>query len=96
MSSDYAEFVEHPDGALLRKPHRVTRNGWAVWVRSHEQISDTETALVSEEKINKGQVAPAPYVPNKKWKLIRRFNTSNTAQLDPEYREYIQYHHARN
>jgi hypothetical protein len=26
---------------------------------------------------------------------IRRFDTSNTAQLDPEYRKYHQYHHAR-
>ncbi len=95
MSSDDAEFVEQPDGAWLRTPHRVTRNGCAVRVRSHAQISDTTSALVSEGKFRKGQVAPAQYVPNKTWKVIRCFNTSNTAQLDPEYREYPQYHHAR-
>ncbi len=95
MSSDNAEFVEQPDGARLRTPRRVTRNGVAVRVRSHAQISDTASALVSEKTIEKGQVAPAPYVPHKKWKVIRRFNTSNTVQLDPEYRKYYQCHHAR-
>jgi hypothetical protein len=48
-------------------------------------------ALVSEKKIKKGRVAPALYVHNKKWKVILRFDTSNTAQLDPEYRKYYQY-----
>jgi hypothetical protein len=62
MSSDDAEFVEHPDGALLRTPRRVTRNGGAVRVRSHAQNSDIAPALVSEKKIKKGRVAPAPYV----------------------------------
>jgi hypothetical protein len=95
MSSDDAEFVEQPDGARLRTPRRVTHNGGALRVRSHVQISDTASALVSEKKIIKGQVAPAPYVPDKKWKVIRRFDTSNTAQLDPEYRKFNQYHHAR-
>jgi hypothetical protein len=91
MSSDDAEFVEHPDGALLRTPCSVTRNGGAVRVRSHAQISDIAPALVSEKKFKKGRVAPAPYVPDKKWKVIRHFDTSNTAQLDPEYRKYYQY-----
>ncbi len=88
MSSDDAEFVEQPDGARLQTPCRVTRNGGAVRVRSHAQISDTASALVSEKQFKKGQVAPALYVPDKKWKVIRRFDTSNTAQLDPEYRKY--------
>ena len=91
MSSDDAEFVEQPDGALLRTPRRVTRNGGAVRVRSHAQISDIAPSLISEEKIKKGRVAPAPYVPDKKWKVILHFYTSNTAQLDPEYRKYYQY-----
>ncbi len=90
MSSDDAEFVEQPDGARLRTPRRVSRNGGAVQVRSHAQISITAPALVSEKKIKKGR-APAPYVPDKKWKLILHFDTSNTAQLDPEYRKYYQY-----
>ncbi len=72
-SSDYGEFVEQPDGTRLRPPRRVTSNGGAVWVRSHEQISVTSPALVSGKKIKKGQEAPAPYVPDKKWKVIRRF-----------------------
>ncbi len=67
MSSDYAEFLEQPDGARLPTPRRVTRNGRAVRLRSHAQISDTTPALVSGEKIKKGRVAPAPYVPDKKW-----------------------------
>ncbi len=79
----------------LRTPRRVTRNGGAVQVRSHAQISNTSSALVSEKKFKKDQVAPAPYAPDKKWKVIRRFDTSNTAQPDPEYRKYYQYHHAR-
>jgi hypothetical protein len=64
----------------------------------HAQISDTPPALVSEETSNKGRVAPAPYVPDKKWKVVLRFNTSNTAQLDdldPQDRTYEQYDHAR-
>ena len=91
MSRDDAEFVEQPDGALLRTPRRVTSNGGAVRVRSHAQISDIAPALVSEKKFKKGQVAPAPYVLDKKWKVIWHFNTSNTAQLDPEYRKHYQY-----
>jgi hypothetical protein len=55
---------------------------------------DTTSALVSEKKIKKGRVAPASYVPDKKWKVILRFDTSNTVQLDPEYRKYYQYKHA--
>ncbi len=83
VSSDYAEFIELPDGALLRTPRCVTRHGGAVRVCPHAQFLDTAPALVSEEKFNKGRVAPAPYVPDKKWKVIRHFSTSNTAQLDP-------------
>jgi hypothetical protein len=78
MSSDYAEFVEQPDGTLLRAPHNVTCNGGAVRVRSHLQISDIAPALFFREKIQK-------------WKVILHFYTSNTAQLDPEYRKYYQY-----
>jgi hypothetical protein len=91
MSSHDLDFVEQSGGARLRTPHSVTRNGGAVRVRPHVQISDTTPALVSEKKIKKGRVAPAPYVPDKKWKVILRFNTSNTMQLDPEYRKYYQY-----
>jgi hypothetical protein len=91
MSSDDADFVEPPNGSLSRTPRRVTSNGVAVPVCPHAQISDTATALVSKEKSKKGRVAPAPYVPDKKWKVILRFDTSNTAQLDPEYRKYYQY-----
>ncbi len=40
-------------------------------------------------------MAPAPYVPNKKWKFILRFDTSNTTQLDPKDRKYVHYQHAR-
>ncbi len=90
MSSDDAEFVEQPDRALLRTPRSVTRNGGAVWVSSHAQFSDITPALVSEKK-KKGRVAPDPYVPDKKWKVILHFDTSNTVQLDPEYRKYYQY-----
>ncbi len=82
MSSYYAEFVEQPDGALLRTPRRVIRNGGAVRVRSHAQISDIPPALVSEKKIKKGRVAPDPNEPDKKWKVILHFETSNTTQLD--------------
>ena len=85
MSSHNAEIVEQPDGALLQTPRRVTCNGGAVRVRPHAQISDTASALVSEIKFKKVRVAPAPYVPDKKGKVVRRFNTSNTAQLDPEH-----------
>jgi hypothetical protein len=81
MSSNDAEFVEQPDGALLRTPCRVFRNGRAVRVRSHAQILDIVPALVSEEKIKKGRVAPAPYQHLK----------YSTAQLDAEYRKYYQY-----
>ena len=92
MSSDDAEFVEQPDGALLRTPRHVTRNGGTVRVRSHAQFSDTASALVSEGKSKKGRVAPDP---EKKWKLILWYDTSNTARLDPEDRKYDQYQHAR-
>jgi hypothetical protein len=37
-------------------------------------------------------VAPDP---EKKWKLILSYDTSNTARLDPEDRKYNQYQHAR-
>ena len=72
MSSDDAEFVEHPDGALLRTPRRVTRNGRAVRVRPHEQVLDTAPALVSEGKSKKGRVALDL---EKKWKIIRWYDT---------------------
>ena len=91
MSSHDVDFVEQSGGARLRTPRRVTRNGGAVRVRPHEQILDIASALVSAKKFKKGRVAPAPYVPDKKWKVILRFNTSNTVQLDPEYRKYYQY-----
>ena len=91
MSSHNAQIVEQPDGARLQTPRRVTRNGGAVRVRPHALISDTASALVSEIKFKKGRVAPAPYVPDKKGKVIRRFDTSTTAKLDPEHRMYYQY-----
>ena len=91
MSRHDAEFVEQPDGARLQTPRSVTCNGGAVRVRPHAQILDTASALVSEIKFKKGRVAPAPYVPAKKEKVTRRFDTSNTAQLDPYYRIYYQY-----
>ena len=72
-------------------PRPAARNGVAVRVRSHAQNSDIAPALVSEKKIKKGRVAPAPYVPKKKWKVILHFDTSNTVQLDTEYRKYYQY-----
>jgi hypothetical protein len=56
------------------------------------QILDTSPALVSEGKSKKGRVAPDP---EKKWKLIRWYDTSNTAMLDPNDRKYDQYQHAR-
>ena len=91
MSRHDAEFVEQPDGARFGTHRSVTRNGGAVRVRPHAQILDTASALVSEIKFMKGRVAPAPYVPDKKGKVIRRFDTSTTAQLDPEHRMYYQY-----
>ncbi len=87
LSSNQTE----PGYNRLRTPRSVTRNGGAIRVRFHAKISITTPALVSEKKIKKGRVAPAPYVPDKKWKLILHFDTSNTAQLDPEYRKYYQY-----
>ena len=92
MSSNNALIVEQPDGARLQTPRRVTRNGGAVRVRPHALISDTASALVSEIKSKKGRVAPEP---DKKWKVIRRYDTSNTARLDPDDRKYDQYQHAR-
>jgi hypothetical protein len=91
MSSHDVDFVEQSGGARLRTPRRNTRNGGAVRVCPHAQILDTASALVSENKIKKGRVAPASYVPDKEWKVILRFKTSNTMQLDPEYRKYYQY-----
>jgi hypothetical protein len=78
MFSEYAEFIEQPDGTLLRTPRRVTSNAGAVRVRPQAQISDTAPALVNEDNSNKGRKAPALYVPDKKWKVILRVNTSNT------------------
>jgi hypothetical protein len=77
MSSYDADFVKPPDGSLLQTPRSVTRNKLegAVPVCPHAQTSDTATALVSEEKSKKGRMAPAPYVPNKKCKVILCFNT---------------------
>jgi hypothetical protein len=92
MSSDNAEFVEQPDGARLWTPCSETRNGGAVRVRCRAQISDATPALVSEKRFKKGRVALAPYVLDKKWKVVWRFNTSNTTQLDSEYRNYYQYY----
>jgi hypothetical protein len=37
-------------------------------------------------------VAPGP---EKKWKIMKWYDTSNTALLDPEDRKYYQYRHAR-
>ncbi len=53
----------------------------------YAQISDIAPALVSERKSKKGRVAPDP---EKEWKIIRWYDTSNTAQLDPEDRKYDQ------
>jgi hypothetical protein len=91
MSSYDVDFVEQSGGARFRTPCRVNRNGGAVLVCPHEQILDAQSALVSEKKFKKGRVAPAPYVQDKKWKVILCFNTSNTVQLDPEYKKYYQY-----
>jgi hypothetical protein len=91
MSSHDVEFVEQSGGAWLRTPRRVTRNGGAVLVRPHAQISDIAPALMSEGKSKKCRVAPDP---EKKWKLIRWYDTSNTERLDPEDRKYDQYQHA--
>ncbi len=88
MSSDDAEFVKQSEGARLLTPRRVTRNGVAVRDSPHAQIPDIPPALVSEGNSKMGQVAPAPYVPDKKLKVILRSNTSNTAQLDPEDKKY--------
>ncbi len=71
-------------------PSSVTCNGRAV--RPHVQISDIAPALVSKGKSKKCQVAPDP---EKKWKLIRWNDTSNTARLDPEDKMYYQYQHER-
>ncbi len=95
MSSDDADFVEQPDCSLLWTPRCVTGNGCAIPVCPHAQISDTASALVEEAKSKRGQLAPAPYMPDKKWKIILCFDTSNTAQLDPEYGRYYQYQRAR-
>ncbi len=65
-------------------PRSVTSNGSAVLDRHHEQISDAEPALISEVKTKKGRVAPDP---EKKWKIILWYDTSNTAWLDPEDRK---------
>ncbi len=92
MSSHNVEFVEQSGRALLRTPRRVTCNGGAVQVRPHAQISDIAPALVSEGKSKNGRVAPDP---EKKWKTIQQYDTSNTARLDPEDRKYDQYQHAR-
>ncbi len=60
MSSNDAEFVEQPDGALSQTPGRVACNGGAVRVDLiYVQISDTSSALVSEGKSKKDRVAPA-------------------------------------
>ena len=47
--------------------------------------------LLFQRKNQERRVAPAPYVPDKIWKVILRFNTSNTVQLDPEYKKYYQH-----
>ncbi len=91
MSSHYVDFVEQSGGARLRTPHRVTFNGRAVRVRPHAKKFWHHTCFVSEEKSKKGPVASAPYVPNNKCKVILRFDTSNTVQLNPEYRKYYQF-----
>jgi hypothetical protein len=77
-------------------PHSITLNGWAVWVCSHAQISDTTPALKSQGKSKKGRVVPAKYVPNKKWNVVLSYNTLKIAQLLPEDKKYHQYHHGRN
>jgi hypothetical protein len=92
MSSHDVEFVEQSGRARLRTPCNVTRNGGAVRVRPHAQISNIAPALVSEGKSKKGRVAPYT---EKNWKIIRWYGTSNTARLDPEDRKYDQYQHAR-
>jgi hypothetical protein len=66
--------------------------GLSVQVRPHEQISDVAPALVSEGKSNKGRVAPDP---EKTWKVIQWYDTSNTARLDSKDRNYNQYQHER-
>jgi hypothetical protein len=92
MSSHDVEFVERQSGgARLRTPRHVTRNGGAVRVHHHLQFSDIAPALVSEGNSKKGRVAPDP---EKKWKIIRWYDISNTVRLDPEDRKYYQYQHA--
>ncbi len=88
ISSHDVEFVEQSGGARLRTPRSATRNGGAVRVRPHEQISDIASALVSEVKSKKDRVAPDP---EKKWRFIRWYDTSNSARLDPEDRKYDQH-----
>ncbi len=89
--------TENCYGRLTALPAGAMASGGAIRVRSHEQILDTASALVSEGKSKKGQVAPAPYVPEKKLKfiLLVGFDTSNTTRLDPEDRMYDQYQHVR-
>jgi hypothetical protein len=56
------------------------------------KISDTAPALISEGKSKKSRMTPAP---DKKWKVILWYDTTNTALLDPEDRKYNQYQHTR-
>jgi hypothetical protein len=86
----YGRLTALPAGAMAR--------GGAIRVRSHEQILDTASALVSEGKSKKGQVAirarkEIEVYPASGFQL--KSDTSNTTRLDPEDRMYDQYQHVR-
>ncbi len=85
MSSEYAEFIEQselPDGVLYGRLIALLAMAGpseSIPMRKFR----TPHLLLFQRKNPTRVVAPAPHVPDKKWKVIRRFNTSNTEQLDP-------------
>jgi hypothetical protein len=92
MAGSFWETACQPNPGRFR-PHSlpwVSPNGGAVRVRPHLQISDTAPARVAEGK-DPRRVEWLLYVPGKKWKVIRRYNTSTTAQLNPKDRKHDQY-----
>ena len=86
MSSNEVEYI---DGAQLATLRRVFRNGGAVRVRCNAQISEAAFAPVPEVKSKKQRVASGEYVCQKKWNVIRRYDTGDNARLDAEERERV-------
>jgi hypothetical protein len=87
--------IEAPVASTSSTPRRVARNGGALRLRFNGEGSKAASLPVRPGKFKKHRQAHVEYVRLKEWKLVRRYETGDRAQLDAEDIEFDIYKHAR-